>query len=158
MAPSSKDKSSSPESVDLSDALAGIVPPKPDIEISAGFFHRTLARWLDLPEGRSSGRQAAPVWDYDFWKAELIAEGGDAQRRIFVACIHRGPKAEVERYRYWVSTDAAGRIKKSGWLTAAPRLIEDTAPTAFPAAASPLLTELDAERIAAVFEDQAERA
>src|SRR5688572_11644567 len=47
--------------LDLAAALAGIAPPRDDDAVDAGFFHRTLARWLGLPEGspptrkRSSG-------------------------------------------------------------------------------------------------------
>jgi hypothetical protein len=113
----------------LEGMLAGIVPPPPtDVgaEVSAGFFHRTLARWLGLPEGRSPGRRAeAPLWDYDFWKAELVDETADARapRRTYTARVYRTADEEPESYRYWVKLDARGRIKGSGWLTAAPDLL-----------------------------------
>ena len=98
-----------------------------DLDIDAGFFHRTLARWLGLPEGRAPGQEQAPiVWDYAFWKAELVASGDDGERSIFEALVHRSADAAPEHYRYWVVLDARGRISHCGWLGPVPRLLDDT--------------------------------
>ena len=139
------------QSLDLGRALAGIEPPAERLEVSAGFFHRTLARWLGLPEGKQPGRKKAeaPLWTYDFWKAELVDEGDGSEggRRNYTAKIFR-VAGEPELHRYWVKLDAGGRIKSSGWLTAAPDLFD--APRAPPP--SPVLADRD---LARVFEDDA---
>jgi hypothetical protein len=111
-------------SLDLGRALVGITPPVERVEIVAGFFHRTLAHWLGLPEGKQPGRKKtdAPLWDYDFWKAELVDDGEADGRRFFVAKVFR-LAGDVELYRYWVKLDAARRIKSSGWITRAPNLL-----------------------------------
>ncbi|MBI1947370.1 MAG: hypothetical protein HYS27_16875 [Deltaproteobacteria bacterium] len=130
----------------LDDALAGIAPPED--ELDAGFFHRTLARWLGLPEGK--GAPATPVlWSYDFWKAEIVPLGtvsprgapvGSGRGRArFAAQVYRGADATVERYEYWLELDDARRITRSGWETRAPDLASEsgafTPPTAPGAAA-----------------------
>lgn len=106
----------------LDEALAGIAPPRDELE--AGFFHRTLARWLGLPEGR--GQAEAPVlWSYDFWKAEIV-ELGAAQGRVrYAAHVYRGASARAERYEYWLELDGARRIRRSGWLSQAPDLMRE---------------------------------
>lgn len=111
----------------LGAALAGIEPPNAaGVEITAGFFHRTLARWLGLPEGRQPSRKkdAAPLWDYDFWKAELVDDGFVNERHVYTAKVYRADSTQTpEVYRYWVRVDSAGRIRASGWLTDAPDLV-----------------------------------
>ena len=116
-------RSGSGEGLDVKDVLAGLAPPRADDEVSAGFFHRTLARWLGLPEGRQPGRKkTAPVlWDYDFWKAELHADGDGA----YTAKLYRKPEGDPEVVRYWIKLDAGGRIRQSGWLTTAPVLVDE---------------------------------
>lgn len=134
------------QSLDLGRALAGIEPPQERVEVSAGFFHRTLARWLGLPEGRQPGRKEAqaPLWDYDFWKAELVEEGTDERgRRSYAARIFRVVTGGPELYRYWVKLDASGRIRSSGWMTDAPALVD--APRAPVAAAT--LSDRDLARV-----------
>ncbi len=124
------------DSLDVRAALASLEPPAEDVEVSAGFFHRTLARWLGLPAGKQPARKTAapPLWDYDFWKAELNEDAVDVEpgpgRREFTARIFRAPEGAPEVVRYWVRLDAAGRIRASGWLTAAPVLVDD-GPKAF---------------------------
>src|SRR5439155_7598992 len=93
------------DELDVKAALAGLVPPVDDAVISAGFFHRTFARWLGLPAGKQPARKktAPPLWDYDFWKAELVDDGTDAvDRRVFTARIFRRPEGDPEVVRYWV--------------------------------------------------------
>lgn len=113
--------------------------------VDAGFFHRTLARWLGLPEGRSTAR--APVqWEYGFWKAtfERLAKGAgavddidaDDGRDVFAADLSRTRDGPIERVMWFVKKDARGRITEAGWLSAPPQLIDakdsvakDEAPT-----------------------------
>lgn len=125
----------------LDDALAGIAPPED--ELDAGFFHRTLARWLGLPEGK--GAPATPVlWSYDFWKAEIVPLGSPPHgtgrgRARFAAQVYRGAEATVERYEYWLELDDARRITRSGWETRAPDLASESGsftPPATPGAAA----------------------
>lgn len=134
------------QSFDLARALAGIAPPLERVEISAGFFHRTLARWLGLPEGRQPGKRmaTAPLWDYDFWKAELIDDGADATgRHSYTAKVFRVLDSQPEPHRYWIKFDGAGRIRRSGWFSTAPDLLD--APRAAPP--SPVITAGDLARI-----------
>ncbi|MCC7111786.1 MAG: hypothetical protein IT382_21000 [Deltaproteobacteria bacterium] len=106
----------------LDEALAGIAPPEDELE--AGFFHRTLARWLGLPEGRG-GAEAPVLWSYDFWKAEIV-ELGAAQGRVrYAAHVYRGASARAERYEYWLELDGTRRIRRSGWLSQAPDLMRE---------------------------------
>ncbi len=106
----------------LEGALVGIAPP--DDELDAGFFHRTLARWLGLPEGKDGA--ATPVlWSYDFWKAEIVPLGTGGGRRRFAAQVYRGHDARMERYEYWLELDDERRIRRSGWAGQAPDLTSD---------------------------------
>lgn len=126
----------------LEDALAGITPPND--EIDAGFFHRTLARWLGLPEGKDGG--ATPVtWSYDFWKAEIVALGGARGRQRFAAQVYRGRDARMERYEYWLELDEHRRIRASGWATRAPDLTNDVPVAAPPAPSAATLAALFAD-------------
>lgn len=110
--------------LDVAAALTGIVPPKPAVELTAAFFHRTLARWLGLPEGRTPGRKMeAPLWDYDFWKAEIVDEGAADGRRAFTARVYRKADGAPESHRYWLKVDDKGRIRSSGWLGEPPDLL-----------------------------------
>jgi hypothetical protein len=120
------------DELDVRAALAGLAPPVDD-DVSAGFFHRTLARWLGLPEGKQPGRKRAapPLWDYDFWKAELVRDADLDDKRHYTAHLFRTADGEPEVVRYWVKLDAAGRIKQSGWLSAAPVLLDAGSTTAF---------------------------
>ena len=113
------------DELDVKKALAGIVPPEAALDVSAGFFHRTLARWLGLPEGRQPGRTRAapPLWDYDFWKAELKNDADGA----WTAKLYRTERGQPEIVRYRVKLDAKGRIRASEWLTAPPNLVDDGA-------------------------------
>ena len=128
----------------LEDALVGIAPPAD--EIDAGFFHRTLARWLGLPEGRDAG--TTPVlWSYDFWKAEIVPLESAGARRRYAAQVYRGLDAHMERYEYWLELDDQRRIRRSGWASGAPDLTSDLgapAMTAAPSAATLEALFLDA--------------
>lgn len=114
--------------VTLADAHA----PLP-IELSAGFFHRTLLRWMRLEAADAS--EPAVKWDYDFWKTELVEErdvdagvpeaSEGCRVRVFSAVAHRGEGSGPERYRYWVEMDAEGAITRSGWLSKPPDLLAD---------------------------------
>lgn len=127
--PASRSKSSregrarrDPSGLALDDALAGIAPPVDEVE--AGFFHRTLARWLGLPEGQ--GEAPGPVlWSYDFWKAEIVPLGAAHGRHRFAAQVYRGAELRPERYEYWLELDAKRRIRRSGWESQAPDLTAD---------------------------------
>lgn len=140
-------------SLDLGNALAGIEAPATEgeteaVEISAGFFHRTLARWLGLPEGKQPARKkdAAPLWDYDFWKAELVDDGfGDDDKHRYSARIYRAATRPPELYRYWVRIDGSGRIRASGWMTSPPNLMHSA--SAFMSAEAISIDERDARRL-----------
>jgi hypothetical protein len=110
----------------------GAAPTRDDVD--AGFFHRTLARWLGLPEGRAPSTSAsslAPVeWDYGFWKAELVRDGSDIDdagrtRERWSAVLFRVADDVAERVAWTVTKDARGAIVDAAWLTPAPRLIDD---------------------------------
>lgn len=113
-------------------------PADPAADIDAGFFHRTLRRWMGLSPDDEPAAAHTPEWDYGFWKAELHEEGelqhhaaalagGATPTRVSTWCavVWRGEAAEPERYRYWVATDTQGFIQGSGWLTKAPDLLGD---------------------------------
>jgi len=117
----------------------GVEPIRVDLD--AGFFHRTLARWLGLPEGRVPGASnaavvAAVAWDYGLWKAELIRDdedargedlGGGVRRERWSAILFHVADAAPERVARTVDKDARGAIVASTWRTAAPRLVDDDA-------------------------------
>ena len=111
---------------DITKALIGVGAPHADV-VEAGFFHRTLARWLGLPEGRMPGSRGAPdvSWSYSFWKAELVRTWANGGRQLWEAQVFRGPAAPAERYEYWIDLDERARIRRSGWLTSAPDLLRE---------------------------------
>ena len=147
--------------IDVRATLAGLAPPATTVEVSAGFFHRTLARWLGLPEGKQPGRKksAPPLWDYDFWKAELHADddagAGPASGNVtYCARLFRSAAGEPEVVRYWVKLDASGRIHGSGWLTQAPALLDDpSAGDAQTTRAFPGPTAVQASQVDAIYRD-----
>lgn len=113
-------------------------PADPAADVEAGFFHRTLRRWMGLAPDDEPAAALTPEWDYGFWKAELLEEGertehaaaltgGSRPTRVSTWCavIWRGEATEPERYRYWVALDEHGFIQGSGWLTKAPDLLGD---------------------------------
>lgn len=119
-------------------------PADPAADVDAGFFHRTLRRWMGLSPDDEPAAARTPEWDYGFWKAELHEEGelqhhaaalagGATPTRVSTWCavVWRGEAAEPERYRYWVATDTQGFIQGSGWLTSAPDLLGDSSSEAF---------------------------
>ncbi|MFZ9887063.1 MAG: hypothetical protein ACO3JL_06140, partial [Myxococcota bacterium] len=119
--------------------IAETPPSAPDLPpIDAGFFHRTLMRWMGLAPNDDSPAGRAPLWDYRFWKAELLAEGSEEghaailsadaqplQVRTWSAIVYRGARSDPERYRYWVAFDSLGRVGGSGWLSSPPDLLVD---------------------------------
>jgi hypothetical protein len=110
---------------DVEAALIGLGAPVSE-PVEAGFFHRTLARWLGLPEGRPPGSRSVDVsWSYAFWKAELVRLWGNGGRQIWTAQVFRGPQGPAEIYEYWIDLDERARIKRSGWLTSAPDLLAE---------------------------------
>lgn len=114
------------ELADVLRAVAASHLPLPAVEFDAAFFHRTLARWIGLDLTGAHAGDTNPVWDYDFWKAELFEESappGGEDRHFFCVDIHRGEGEGPERYRYWIELDEAGAIKGSGWLTEPPNLL-----------------------------------
>lgn len=116
----------------LADAHSAELP----IEVDAGFFHRTLVRWMGLAPDDDTPAGRAPLWDYGFWKAEIHEEGpfepdaAPASARVssWSAVVWRGEGAPPERFRYWVAFDEHGRIAASRWLTAPPDLLGDPEP------------------------------
>lgn len=121
---------------ELADALRALGTEPVRIDVSAGFFHRTLARWLGLPEGRVPGAvDDAVVWDHALWKAELVRDddgegedvGGGVRRQRWSATLYRVADAAPERVAWTVDKDARGAIVGSAWRTSAPRLVDDAA-------------------------------
>ncbi len=131
-----------PPDVDVTSLLLTIAeahrPEGPAADVDAGFFHRTLSRWMGIAPEDDPTVARAPVWDYGFWKAELKCEGelaahaaalvgGDSPARVTTWCavVWHGERAAAESYRYWVACDELGFVKGSGWLTKPPRLLDD---------------------------------
>ena len=114
--------------LDLANALRAVgqsVTPAPSVD--AAFFHRTLARWLGLPEGKVDGVLSPVQWDYRYWRAELSREPArDAHgRQAFAAALSAKEDAPPEQVRWWVLKDARGRIVDAGWDSTPPRLVDD---------------------------------
>lgn len=115
--------------LDLANALRAVgqsVAPAPSID--AAFFHRTLARWLGLPEGKVDGVLSPVQWDYRYWRAELSREPArDVHgRQAFAAALSAQEDAPAEQVRWWVLKDARGRIVDAGWDSTPPRLVDNT--------------------------------
>lgn len=128
---------------DLSFALRAVALDHhslPAVEFDAAFFHRTLARWMGLSVEGMPRDDEGPVWDYDFWKAELVeetasppsplkpapdpdAQTAGARRHVYRVMVHRGEQSEPEHYRYWIEVDSTGELRTSGWLSEAPDLL-----------------------------------
>jgi hypothetical protein len=107
--------------------------PEPT-EVEAGYFHHTLRRWLGASTD-ADDEARAPLWDYDFWKAELERAGevpapgdDDGSVEAWVARVWRGEEAEPEQYRYWIDA-SDGAIQRSGWLTDPPDLLGGPEPS-----------------------------
>jgi hypothetical protein len=98
--------------------------------LEALFFHRTLARWLGLPEGTVDGVSDPVQWDYSWWRADLVREADRDfnGRLVFSAHLAAASDAPVETVRWWVLKDGRGRIVDADWLTAPPRLLDDETP------------------------------
>lgn len=112
--------------LDLAAALraVGAVGVPVDV-VDAGFFHRTLARWLGLPEGKTVGVKDPVCWDYScFWKATFEPLAQDDEKETWGAELHRDRDGPVERVSWFVVKDTRGRIVRAGWLTGAPRLVD----------------------------------
>jgi hypothetical protein len=135
---------------DMASLLADFAPPVPEADVDAGFFHRTLGRWLGLPlaaHNDSMGPTAPPItWDYDFWKAELVPEHVDGARHTYRALVHRTADRAPMAHRYWVDLDDCGRIRASGWLTRAPELLGRDLP-------APSERPLHSDDLLALFQD-----
>lgn len=128
--------------VDVADLLRTLAdahrPAEAAVDVDAGFFHRTLSRWMGLIGDDSAAAARAPTWDYRFWKAELVEEGvladhaaalsasaSPSRVTTWSAVVWRGESAGPERYRYWVAFDDLGFVVGSGWLSAPPDLLGD---------------------------------
>jgi hypothetical protein len=97
-----------------------------DVDVDAGFFHRTLARWLGLPEGKAIGVSDPVRWDYGcFWKATLEPLAKEGDKETWGAELHRDRDGPVEKVEWFVVKDTRGRILRAGWLSAAPKLVAD---------------------------------
>jgi hypothetical protein len=119
-------------SLDLAMALRAIgAEPAPRPAVEALFFHRTLARWLGLPEGVVDGVAEPVEWDYGWWRADLTRHPEDDAdgRMVFAAHLASASHSPEETVRWWVKKDARGRIIEADWLTAPPRLLDDEPPT-----------------------------
>jgi len=114
--------------LDLATALRAVgSEPAPPPPVEALFFHRTLARWLGLPEGVVDGVVDPVEWDYGWWRADLLRSPDDDADGRMVFCAHLASASDgpVETVRWWVKKDARGRIIEADWLTAPPRLLDD---------------------------------
>jgi hypothetical protein len=114
--------------LDLASTLRALgAPAAPTPTVDAAFFHRTLARWLGLPEGKIDGVLSPVQWDYRYWRADLAREPArDVDGRDgFAAALSAREDAPAEEVRWWVLKDARGRIIDAGWDSDPPRLIDD---------------------------------
>ncbi|HEY1099720.1 MAG TPA: hypothetical protein VGF99_12375 [Myxococcota bacterium] len=143
------------DTLDLAATLRAIgVATEPEPALDAVFFHRTLARWLGLPEGRVVGVSAPVQWDYRYWKAELRREPerdasvGVVDAVAWCALLSSTADGPVEVVRWWVKKDAAGRIADAGWSSAPPRLLDRSVPSSPPVPALP-----DPATLARLFHD-----
>jgi len=116
-------------------AVGAVVEAAPVVD--ALFFHRTLARWLGLPEGKVDGVSAPVQWNYRYWKAELRREperDGVDGAAAWCAELFSTADGPVEVVRWWVRKDERGRIAAAGWHGAPPRVLEQApAPSLVPA-------------------------
>ena len=109
-------------------AVGAVVEAAPVVD--ALFFHRTLARWLGLPEGKVDDISAPVHWNYRYWKAELRREpkrddaAGIDGAAAWCAELFSTADGPVEIVRWWVKKDERGRIADAGWHGAPPRVLE----------------------------------
>jgi len=128
------------DSIDLAAtlrAVGAVVEAAPVVD--AMFFHRTLARWLGLPEGKVDGVNAPVQWNYRYWKAELRreperdADAGVEGAAAWCAELFSTADGPVEVVRWWVKKDERGRIADAGWHSAPPRVLDQVpAPSLLP--------------------------
>ncbi len=134
--------------LDLAAALRAIGAEPVADDVDAGFFHRTLARWLGLPEGKAVGVSDPVRWDYScFWKATLEPLAKDGDQETWAADLHRDREGPVERVSWSVVKDTRGRILRASWLTAAPRLVDAAAPAARVDDVAPVLDDATVARL-----------
>ncbi len=116
--------------------------------VDALFFHRTLARWLGLPEGKVDGVSQPVQWDYRYWKAELRREPEHDRNNAHAWCAELFATADdpVEVVRWWIVKDESGRITDAGWHSDPPQ-VRGPAPVRTPPPAP------DAATLARLFSD-----
>ncbi len=135
--------------LDLASALRAVgAVDEPDVVVDAGFFHRTLARWLGLPEGLGPRGADGVRWEYGFWKATFEPLAADGDTATYAADLFRTREGPFERVSWFVKKDARGRIVEAGWLSAPPAIVADD----IDAAAAPALP-LDAALVARLTDD-----
>ncbi len=105
-------------------------------------FHISLSQWIDDERVQQQVQvDVDPVWDYDFWKADLIERSplDQAQRKAlhidrdpadealdageyfaYTVEVFFGEEPQGRRYQYWVALDDAGRPLRSDWIDRAP--------------------------------------
>jgi hypothetical protein len=127
-------------------AVGAVDVPAPVVD--ALFFHRTLARWLGLPEGKVDGVSQPVQWDYRYWKAELRREPEHDSDSALAWCAELFATVDdpVEVVRWWVVKDDRGRITDAGWHSEPPQ-VRGPAPT------RTLPPTPDAETLARLFSD-----
>ncbi len=123
-------------------AVGAVVEAAPVVD--AMFFHRTLARWLGLPEGKVDSVGAPVQWNYRYWKAELRREpdrdgaAGVIGAAAWCAELFSTADGPVEVVRWWVKKDDRGRISEAGWHGTPPRVLEQSpAPSLVPTPPDP---------------------
>lgn len=109
-------------------------------------FHLSLSQWIDDERVQPSGKDDPQnIWDYDFWKADLIARSPlDAAQRsqllddgskvsaneffAYTVDVFFGEETDPRRYQYWVELNPDGQVKRSDWIDqAAPPDRKDSA-------------------------------
>ena len=128
-----------------------------DVDIDAGFFHRTIGRFIGIWED-SAPESEGVEWDYQFWKAELAetphenapdhVPAGQSIRSYEVS-VFRGENKPPKRYAYWIATTSQGKIIDSAWLSEPPNLLGQKDGHFSPEASK----KLSANDLSAMFQD-----
>lgn len=101
-------------------------------------FHLSLSQWIDDERVQSaSSIDPKNIWDYDFWKADLISrdplderrrsqlnstseEPNDGHYYAYTVDVFFGEEDKPRRYQYWVELDDQGQALRSDWIDQSP--------------------------------------
>lgn len=109
-------------------------------------FHNSLRQWIvgdddeeDAAEFYLQGQ--SQVWDYDFWKAELLSQQsltgsarpgagqngavGAGEVISYSVALHKGEIQTPETYNYWIEFDDKGQGINAAWGSDSPKVNSD---------------------------------